>query len=80
MFSDFGAELPSSLQAGCILKFEGVEPTYNRECEGTLNECFEDAPADPKGIEFPEKILPLITYSEEFLGVGGELKWPVQRC
>lgn len=37
--------------SGFILKVEGVEPTDKRECEGTFNECFEDALAEPRGID-----------------------------
>lgn len=35
--------------SGWILKVEGVEPTDKRECEGTFNQRFKDAPAEPRG-------------------------------
>lgn len=77
MFNDFGAEHSLPLQTGSVLEVEAVE-TNIKENVKTLSMNGSRMPLlTPKELskEFPEKILLLMTYSEELLNVvaGSEM-------
>lgn len=42
--------------------------------------CCEDVLADPKGVEFPQEILLLLTFPEDLLNVGSKFQQVIKHC
>ena len=66
-----------------FLEADGVEPTGEGECHDALSEgvvkCYEAALADPKGVELPLGILPLLAFPDD-LCIRAKFQQVIEDC